>query len=621
MSYSGLQHLLNNEMVDGLDVDTSTDKPDCVACTEAKLARTPYGPTVERFTKPGGLVHVDLWGKYDKSSIQGNSYYLLLVDDASRFVTVEFLKSKRQAGQRIKDYVTHLMARGLSPCVIRMDHGTEFINEDLRTWCHSKRIRYQMTAPHSPSQNGVAERMNRTLEELSRAMLIDLKLPEFLWEPAVVHAAYVRNMSWTKHNPTATPYQLWHRRKPNVSNLREFGAPVWVLAEGQRVMRKMLPKSHRRAYVGYDEGLKSVKYYNAETKMILTSRNYKFLIPSNSSPPKILLIDPGPESPQLEGEHKETSRTEQPIDNDLHENGQPSEQEMRPTRVPRGPRMDYKYLNDPFPDEEEAEMAYVVKVDAPEIPPSDKCRDLRQARKSLEWPKWEKAIQSELDQLDRMGTWKLVDKPPHAIPISNRFVFNKKFDNAGNILKYKARLVAKGYTQRPGFNYVDMHSPVVQMETIRAILAIAPTRKLIIHQLDIKGAYLNGTLKEEIYMRQPKGYGDSTNQVCHLIKTLYGLKQAGREWNLEIDRKMQGKGYVRLRSDACVYIWHMDDDFVIITVWVDDMLLFTTTTPFKEKAIADISNEWEITDLGTPTKIIGIELAISPDAISISSTK
>ena len=185
-----------------------------------------------------------------------------------------------------------------------MDCGTEFVNEDLRTWCHSKGIRYQMTAPHSPSQNRVAEQMNRMLEELSRAMLINLKLPEFLWEPAVAHATYVRNMSWTKHNPTATPYQLWHGRKPNILNLREFGAPIWVLAEGQRVMRKMLPKSYRQAYVGYDEGLKSVKYYNAETKMILTSWNYKFLIPSNSSPPEILLIDLGPEAHSLRGSAK-----------------------------------------------------------------------------------------------------------------------------------------------------------------------------------------------------------------------------------------------------------------------------------------------------------------------------
>jgi hypothetical protein len=219
-----------------------------------------------------------------------------------------------------------------------------------------------------------------------------------------------------------------------------------------------------------------------------------------------------------------------------------------------------------------------------------------------------------------MGTWRLVDKPHDAIPISNKFVFTKKRDNYGNVLKYKARLVAKGYAQRPGYDFVDTHSPVVRMETIRAILAIAPTRKLHIHQLDVKGAYLNGILKEKIYMKQPEGYGDGSNRVCLLIKTLYGLRQAGREWNLELDRKMRHKGYVRLRSDACVYIWRADDDFVIITVWVDDMLLFATTVELKQRAIADVSSEWEITDLGTPTKIVGIELAISPDSISISST-
>ena len=158
------------------------------------------------------------------------------------------------------------------------------------------------------------------------------------------------------------------------------------------------------------------------------------------------------------------------------------------------------------------------------------------------------------------------------------------------------------------------------METIRTILAIAPTRKLHIHQLDVKGAYLNGILKETIYMRQPKGYGDGTNHVCQLIKTLYGLKQAGREWNLELDRKLRGKRYIRLRSDVCVYIWHADDEFVIIAVWVDDMLLFTMTIELKQKAITDIGNEWEITDLGTPSKIISIKLTISPDTISISST-
>src|SRR5207302_9158106 len=165
VGYSGLQKLLDKHLVNGLHIDLNTDKPDCIACTEAKMSQAPYGPTKEKLSKPGELTHVDLWGKYDVESIHGNSYYLLLIDDASRYTTVEFLKTKRQATQKIQDYMTHLKARGRSPCAIRMDRGTKFVNEDLCTWCHSQGIWFQMTAPYSPSQNGVMECMNCTLVE------------------------------------------------------------------------------------------------------------------------------------------------------------------------------------------------------------------------------------------------------------------------------------------------------------------------------------------------------------------------------------------------------------------------------------------------------------------------
>ena len=122
-------------------------------------------------------------------------------------------------------------------------------------------------------------------------------------------------------------------------------------------------------------------------------------------------------------------------------------------------------------------------------------------------------------------------------------------------------------------------------------------------------------------MKQPEGYGDGSGQVCLLIKTLYGLKQASRKWNKELDTKLRKKGYVRLRSDPCVYIWHVAEDFVIITVWVDNMLTFATTIKLKYKAKADVESKWKITDLGVPSKIVGIELTITPDNIFISSSK
>lgn len=105
----------------------------------------------------------------------------------------------------------------------------------------------------------------------------------------------------------------------------------------------------------------------------------------------------------------------------------------------------------------------------------------------------------------------------------------------GELLKYKGRLVAKGFSQRPGFDFTDTFSPVVCLETIRPILSLVPRYKLKTQQMDVKGAYLNGIPKEKVYMKQPEGYDDGTGRVCLLIKTLYGLKQSGREWNKELD--------------------------------------------------------------------------------------
>ena len=192
----------------------------------------------------------------------------------------------------------------------------------------------------------------------------------------------------------------------------------------------------------------------------------------------------------------------------------------------RGIRPNYKYMNDPFPDEEEARIIE-VREEAFAVIPDDDCHSLYEAKVSPEWPEWERAIHIELDQLKHMGTWKLVDRPKGMVPIANKFVFVKKQDKDGNLQKYKARLVAKGCTQRPGYDYLKTHSPVVRLESIRALLALAATRKLYIHQMDIKGAYLNGILKEKVFMKQPEGFDDGTGRICLLIKTLYGLKQAG----------------------------------------------------------------------------------------------
>jgi len=194
-----------------------------------------------------------------------------MIDDAMHYILVEFVKTKRIVAQKVIEYLTLLKMRNKTPHAINMDRGSEFVKDELLTWCRSEGVQLQLTAPYSPSQNGVAEQMNRTLVKLVRAMLADSNLPMFLWEPAVAHATYLRNLSYTSAKPTAMPYQAWTGKRPNVSHLREFSAPVWVLLQGQAIQKKMMPKSQRRACVGYDNGSKLIKYYNAATKNILLS--------------------------------------------------------------------------------------------------------------------------------------------------------------------------------------------------------------------------------------------------------------------------------------------------------------------------------------------------------------
>jgi hypothetical protein len=165
-----------------------------------------------------------------------------------------------------------------------------------------------------------------------------------------------------------------------------------------------------------------------------------------------------------------------------------------------------------------------------------------------------------------MGTWEIVKQPLDVIPIANKWLFIWKTNNIGQIDKYKAWLVIKGCFQQPGFNYNETYSPIVRLEMVRTILSMVPDKNLHIQQMDVKGAYLNGILKEDVYMCQSEGYRDGSDKVCWLIKTLYGLKQSGRKWNIQFDKEIQSLGFMQLLSDPCTYIRRNKQNFQIITV-------------------------------------------------------
>ncbi len=278
ISISALERLKREGMVDGLTVDESSiPSRTCESCIEAKQAHRPFpAEASNRSDTPGERIMGDVWGPARVESIGRWKYYLSLTCDCTRKVTVMFMRSKDEAFTRICEYIARIEKKfGKTPTWIRFDNGKELINEKLKKWAAEKGIIIEATAPYSPSQNGVAERFNRTLLELARAMIIEKNLPTFLWDEAVAHAAYLRDRAPTRALNGKTPYEAWTGNKPNIAHLREFGCDVWVLDEDVR-RSKLAPKSKKMIFVGFMDGSKSVRYYDKATHKIKVSRNVAF---------------------------------------------------------------------------------------------------------------------------------------------------------------------------------------------------------------------------------------------------------------------------------------------------------------------------------------------------------
>ena len=194
---------------------------------------------------------------------------------------------------------------------------------------------------------------------------------------------------------------------------------------------------------------------------------------------------------------------------------------------------------------------------------------------------WQEAMKSEMDSMYANQVWTLVDAPEGVKPIGCRWIFKKKTDMDGNVQTYKARLVVKGYRQQYGIDYDETFSPVAMIKSIRIMLAIAAYFDYEIWQMDVKTAFLNGNLLEDVYMQQPDGFivPRLANKVCKLNRSIYGLKQASRSWNQRFDEIIKEYDFVQNEDDHCVYKKTSGRALTFIVLYVDDVLLMGNDIP------------------------------------------
>jgi hypothetical protein len=219
-------------------------------------------------------------------------------------------------------------------------------------------------------------------------------------------------------------------------------------------------------------------------------------------------------------------------------------------------------------------------------------------------------MKEEMNSIKNKEVWDLVEFPNGAKSIGCKWVFKTKKDSLGNIERYKARLVAKGFTQKEGIDYTETFSLVSKKDSLRVIMALIAHFDLELQQMDVKTTFLNGDLEEEVYMKQPEGFPSSDGEklVFKLKKSLYGLKQASRQWYLKFHNVISSFGFVENIMDQCIYLKVSGSKFFFLVLYVDDILLATNDKGLLYEVKQFLSKNFDMKDMGEAYYVIGIKI-------------
>ncbi|SPC63718.1 related to retrotransposon protein [Ustilago sp. UG-2017b] len=239
---------------------------------------------------------------------------------------------------------------------------------------------------------------------------------------------------------------------------------------------------------------------------------------------------------------------------------------------------------------------------------------LKEALASDDVQQWQEAIHKELDGLEAMGTWEIMDVPPKTRLVDSKIVLQLKLDADGIPVRHKARLVTWGFTQREGIDFEETFAPVAPLSAIRALLSLAVERNWEVHQLDITMAYLNSTLNHVIYMKPPEGAKVPNGKAYQVVKGLYGLKQLGREWNMEFDKFLRCSNFHRLNCAPCIYTRGKGDNFVVVVIYIDDTLIIAPNLETVKCIKEEIGKRWRMEEGSDVSHFLGIKISRDREA-------
>jgi hypothetical protein len=332
---------------------------------------------------------------------------------------------------------------------------------------------------------------------MARSMLKAKSLSGIFWREVVAMVVYVLNHCSTKGVIGKMPYEAWHGHKPTVHHLCTFGCVAHVKNTAPN-LKKLDNRSRPMIFIGYEEGTKGYRMYDPSTERVCVTHNVVF-----------------DEQAQWDWVKEEQSTSDGVDDTFIVEYMVSRESQVDEGPAVTGPRSPGDQGGWQSPGSSSVGHS------------SDRNSSLAKAHVDQNW---QRAMEDEMAAIEDNKTWVLSDLPPGCRAIRLKWVFKVKHNEQGAVVKYKARLVVQGYAQRRGIDYDEVFAPVARLDTVRLLISLAALKGWEVHHMDVKSAFLNGDLRDEVYVEQSEGFikKGCEHKVIKLKKALYGLHQAPR---------------------------------------------------------------------------------------------
>lgn len=516
----------------------------CEACRLGKSSKLPFLESVFTASRPLERIHCDVWGPAPVMSVQGFRYYVIFIDNFSRFCWIYPLKQKSDVFSKFKVFQQQCENVLHNRIEIFQSHGgSEFVNKEFSAHLAQCGIKHYISCPHTHEQNGMAERKHRHVTEPGLSMLFQCHLPPMLWVDAFLAAIFLINLLPTSvHDKMISPYEKLHLKQPDYIVLRVFGCACYPYLRPY-AHNKFDPKSLMCVFLGYSEQYKGYKCLYPPNGRVYLSRHVLFDEAKFPFTEIYKHLTPVPDTPLLQAWYRQS---EQPIQaGDIPSKQTHEKEDLGPTPHPGDQTINTDADNDPqnnysdnnstessdnIDEEGEAELENtqatatstqheeevvsvhpmvtrrkdgIVKPNPRYVMLTVKVvpTEPTTVAEALAHEGWKASIVEEMDTCAETETWSLVPPPEDIHLVGCRWVFKVKLNADGTVQKLRSRLVAKGTQQEEYVDFLETYSHVVRTATVRMELHLAVVSQLEVKQLDVKNAFLCGELHETVYMR------------------------------------------------------------------------------------------------------------------------